>query len=154
MDHQEPFERLQCQLDAITAGLNRGGLNYGVSAGFFRVADGAGSPLSDILRKCLKARCVVGNTVDTKPEELCEEVTRCLSYSGDKGAGPKPSQIRKLAPAIQQFENDLHESLGLSEECQEFWLKEGHPYYPVFWDFAFVIYGTRDAYVLIASSSD
>jgi hypothetical protein len=35
-----------------------------------------------------------------------------------------------------------------------FWLKAGHPAYPVFWGFAFVIAGPRGAEVFVGSSSD
>jgi hypothetical protein len=35
-----------------------------------------------------------------------------------------------------------------------FWLKEGHPFYPVFWDFAYVIEKDGDAFVFIGASSD
>jgi hypothetical protein len=37
---------------------------------------------------------------------------------------------------------------------ERFWRKEGHPAYPVFWDFAFVIAGPTEAEVFIGSSSD
>ena len=36
----------------------------------------------------------------------------------------------------------------------QFWLRDGHPAYPVFWDFAFVIAGSAGGQVFIGSSSD
>jgi hypothetical protein len=35
-----------------------------------------------------------------------------------------------------------------------FWLEEGHPFYPVQWDFAYVLAGHNGAEVFIGSSSD
>jgi hypothetical protein len=35
-----------------------------------------------------------------------------------------------------------------------FRLKEGHPFYPVFWDFAFLIEIDQESILLMASSSD
>jgi len=37
---------------------------------------------------------------------------------------------------------------------KRFWLKQGHPAYPVFWDFAFVVIGTQQVELFIGSSSD
>lgn len=41
-----------------------------------------------------------------------------------------------------------------ADTIMSFWLKEGHPFYPVFWDFAFLIEKNNDAIVFIGSSSD
>jgi hypothetical protein len=37
---------------------------------------------------------------------------------------------------------------------RRFWLKDGHPSYPVFWGFAYVIAGPRGANIFVGSSSD
>jgi hypothetical protein len=48
----------------------------------------------------------------------------------------------------------------LAGKCQQsativsFWLKDGHPFYPVFWDFACVKIAPGTAEVFIGSSSD
>jgi hypothetical protein len=48
----------------------------------------------------------------------------------------------------------LDHALAAALLVQSFWLKKGHPDYPVFWDFAFVIAGSSAAEVFIGSSSD
>ena len=41
-----------------------------------------------------------------------------------------------------------------AERVALFWLKNGHPAYPVFWDFAFAAYTDEGVHVLMGSSSD
>ena len=48
----------------------------------------------------------------------------------------------------------IEQSVVGATVIERFWLKEGHPAYPVFWDFAFVIAGPHETKVFIGSSSD
>jgi hypothetical protein len=49
---------------------------------------------------------------------------------------------------------ELREEFGHSDSIYYLWFAAGHPYYPVFWDFAFLIERQRDSFLFIGSSSD
>jgi hypothetical protein len=48
----------------------------------------------------------------------------------------------------------LEQFAAPSTAIWSFWLKDGHPHYPVQWDFAYVLAGPGGAEVFIGSSSD
>ena len=49
---------------------------------------------------------------------------------------------------------DLKELFVDHSKVVSFLLDSGHPFYPVFWDFAFLIRKSESSYVFIGSSSD
>jgi hypothetical protein len=84
------------------------------------------------------------------------EVEQALRYAGDPSSGPRATVLQS-----SQFEELLDIVLTHLEQASSdaisitnFWLKEGHPAYPVFWDVAFVIIGAKQVVVFIRLSSD
>jgi hypothetical protein len=49
---------------------------------------------------------------------------------------------------------ELKSKVDVASLLAHFWLQEGHPAYPVFWDFAFVVAGPEGGLVFLGSSSD
>lgn len=99
-----------------------------------------------------------------KPEfiEVCDmekmllRVRDDISWNGDEGAFPN----RKYLFA-SDFNTDLEDALAklrrLLKDATGFWefvLVEGHPFYPVFWEFSFLIKSPDKNYIFIGSSSD
>lgn len=79
-----------------------------------------------------------------------------FDYQGDDGSHPGRDYLASMT-----FKQDADFVMAQLEGLVSgaslltlFWLKEGHPFYPVFWDFAFMIERGDDAFVLIGSSSD
>ena len=60
----------------------------------------------------------------------------------------------KLFEAPGLAGESVTELVTKSEQVMGFWLKAGHPFYPVYWDYAFLFEVGNDAFVLIGSSSD
>jgi hypothetical protein len=132
------------------------GWNYQVSLKIFRTPFVAGATPEEYVKAALGNGTTVGGLQIVTPSELAQEVETSLRYSGDQGHGPKPDALKS-----SQFDDLVRLVLGyLADECQRcsavvsFWLKEGHPFYPVFWDFAYLIVTSGNAEVFVGSSSD
>jgi hypothetical protein len=55
---------------------------------------------------------------------------------------------------IDELKEALLQLAGASKKIQRFWLQDGHPAYPGFWDFAFLFWEAGKATIVIGSSSD
>ena len=80
----------------------------------------------------------------------------CFEFNGDEGSYPNHKYLTS-----EKFKNDLGQLLEQIGEffsdnsgISKFWLKQGHPFYPVYWDFAFLIRKSDSYFILIGSSSD
>ena len=99
---------------------------------------------------------VVGGMQPVSSEAVLSEVEQALRYAGDVGSGPiatvltSPEFETLLGTVLSHLKHVLSEARTITS----FWLKQGHPAYPVFWDFAFVIVGTQQVEIFIGSSSD
>ena len=121
--------------------------------------DPAASPndqLSSILGRTLpKNEIVIGGSQPSNVGKLISDISSAIAHVGDSGYGPIPERIE--SDKFQHLLRDtIHECkvLCADSRIERFWLKEGHPAYPVFWDFAFAIRHEYGCEILIGSSSD
>lgn len=115
-----------------------------------------GEPAAWYVSQALGPSAVVTGSVPVTGPEIIAEVERSLRYAGDEGSGPEPAVLRarrfdELVPAVL---SELERAAAGASLLAEFRLREGHPAYPVFWDFAYVIAGPAGGMVFIGSSSD
>ena len=136
--------------------LNEGSLNYAVFLLARAVPLRGDGPSEALVRAALGHAAVVGGIQDVSREEMLEEVGAAISHVGDRGSGPAAGVVASarfhalLAAALA----DLDARARVATKVESFWLKKGHPAYPVFWDFAFLVTGSAEALVFIGSSSD
>jgi hypothetical protein len=131
-------------------------LNYAADFILYSCPGFAGKSLTEILPAALGHPVVIGGSRSATAQELLKDFREGVEYSGDYGSHPNLAFL-----ASEQFKAVVSELLGWFEEFTAeanqiigFWLKQGHPFYPVFWDFAYVIEKGQDAFVFIGSSSD
>lgn len=141
---------------ALANYLNASGLNYSVFLRLYKVSHGEHASSNEVITAALGEQTVIGNCIDVTSEEALSEIRESLSYAGDDSAGPAPSALKseRFATLLASV---LAESASIASQAkltQNFWLNEGHPAYPVFWDFAFLFRGINDSAILIGSSSD
>jgi hypothetical protein len=133
------------------------GCNYTVFLWHYHdAAASSNEELAAILSRTLpKPEILVGGSQPSSVEELISDIAAGIGHVGGSGYGPIPERIRS-----EQFQRLLR---GAIDECkllcgdssiELFWLKQGHPAYPVFWDFAFAIRRKQGCDILIGSSSD
>lgn len=116
----------------------------------------AGESLDTVVTAALGNEARVGGAQSATREEIMDALQTALHYKGDDGAHPslnylKSSQSKEDFDAVTAEVQDI---LDHSDLLLSFWLESGHPFYPVFWDFAFLIETAEDSILFIASSSD
>jgi len=114
----------------ISRKLFRNSLNYCATFKLFSCGETAGKSLEDLVQLNFGDHAVVGGSAISTAQQVVDELSAALNYRGDHG---------------------LYPSLDYLESTES---KEGHPFYPVFWDLAFLIETDQESILLIASSSD
>jgi len=133
------------------------GTNYVVSLRVYRLPFSPDASAEHYIAQALGPAAVSGGSSRATEQEVLTEVEESLRHEGDNGYGPPPSalQSQKYEELVSLVLSHLHQGLRAAALIERFWLKEGHPeFYPVYWDFAFVIAGPTAAEVFVGSSSD
>jgi hypothetical protein len=150
-------EKINSLLAKMWSELNDNSSNYTATIEIFSAVGMAGESIEKIVSKALDKAIILGRTHSISPNEILNEIASSLEYNkGGTATHPNLKFIasNKFLLLKQEILNHLQTLLSSSEQTIQFWLKEGYPFYPVFWDYAFVIENKSDAYVLIGSASD
>ena len=147
---------INSSLEALCTKLGEDSLNYGVRIRLFTSSRMAGRSVSDTVSTALGTAVIVGGTSSTDRAEVVQAIKDGLEYAGDEGSFPNRAflasdEFQKKKAEVLSFVDGL---VADADQLISFWLKKGHPFYPVFWDFAFVIEKGADSFVLVGSSSD
>lgn len=155
-DHAASLQMNPKTLLALVELLNRNGTNYTVFLKCYSVPVQFGALSEQLIRAALGVRAVVGGVQTVTPSELSMDVQSSLSFAGDSGAGPDPGAIHSedFDTLVATLLADIDAVARVALRVEQFWLKEGHPAYPVFWDFAYLFTTASEAVCLIGSSSD
>ena len=140
-------------LNKVTKKLNSRSLNYVASVEIYPIRSEGN--VEQIIKSVFGSEAIVGGTVVSDKDELFKELMFGLSYAGDTGAYASLKYVGSAEHErdLNNIKNKLKPLLANCSKVTSFWLKEGHPFYPVFWDFAFLIDG-NEKFILIGSSSD
>ena len=144
-------------LAAISKKLFRTSLNYCADFKLFVSKETAGEPLESVVKTILGEHAEIGIAQPTTKNDVIDELKDALQYRGDHGSHPSLDYLDSTESRIDfdqlicRIQRLLDDSF---DDIQSFWLKEGHPFYPVFWDFAFLIRTCDESILFIGSSSD
>jgi len=129
------------------------GINYKVWFNLYGPTDPE-MGLSDALKKLVSKDCEISGVVPSTPNEAISEIMDMVLYKGDTGSGPLELESKKVE--ISELMGKVFSSIGIedAEMVVEFGFKNGHPSYPVFWDFAYDIHSKGQRWIFIGSSSD
>ena len=150
------IEYLNNKINVILGLINENSLNYVAEISIFPAIPSAGRTTNEIVNEVLGSNAVIGNTFSATAKEVVKEFTSALNYVGDSGAHPNKEYVstEQHKAHITDLERKLKPILSKAWKITGFTLKEGHPFYPVFWDFAFNIEIDGESHVVIGSSSD
>jgi len=130
-------------------------INYSV---FLRVYSGGappGLPTAQAIAAILGAECIVSDVCNLDAGQMEAVLRNNLAYAGNAGAGPGTAtlaslQFRQLLDAIIE---DCRAKHARSRVAGSFTIADdGHPAYPVFWDFN-LFFCDADSYTLVVGSS-
>ncbi len=147
---------LPATMSAICDLLNLGSINYTVFLQSSDLSLPGDRPSAEVVQAALGTGAVVGGAGSVTVAELVDEVQARLRYPGASGAGPAPGVIdsTRFKELLATLTTELRAVCARASSIEQFWLKAGHPAYPVFWDFAFLVRSEAVSHVLIGSSSD
>jgi hypothetical protein len=151
------YSEINDSLASISKNLYRTSLNYCADFRLFVSTETVGKPLEDVVRTILGEHAEIGIAQPATKEDVIDKLKDALQYRGDHGSHPSmdyldstESQI-DFGQVICKIQRMLDDSF---DDIQSLWLKAGHPFYPVFWDFAFLIRTRSESILFIGSSSD
>ncbi len=137
-------------------------VNYTVSLRHYCVPR-ASSP-EETIRAALGPAAVVGGLDgggslwghEEADSDVAAHIENCLRWRGEEGSQPDPAvldsdEFNQLVEKLVAF---VRREMSTATAVHAFWLRQGHPFYPVYWDFAVLFEHARDATILIGSSSD
>ena len=150
------IDTLNLKLENILEKINDDSMNYVANIQFFEAEGSAGEKAENIIKKALGSSALLGRTSTATEKEVIDELKQGLEYAGSEGAYPNKKYVgsEKHKNEVKAILKEVRNFTSTSSQIIGFWLKEGHPFYPVFWDFAFIIEQGKNAYVFIGSSSD
>lgn len=143
-------------LEEIADLLQENATNYSVFLQAYEVPFVGGETASAIIHNGLGVEAVLGGIDDVDVDTVWAEVADALLFPGDDGAGPDGAKLmsESFIALIDELREALLQLAAASKKIQRFWLQDGHPAYPVFWDFAFLFWEAGKATIVIGSSSD
>lgn len=136
--------------------LNEGSYNYNIFLQSYSVRRPSRGSSEQLVRMALGDEAVVGKIDAVTPEDMQAQVASSIAYVGDSGSGPRLEGLnsQRLKDLLAALLADLAQASSQATKVEQFWLEAGHPHYPVFWDFAFILTSAKEASILIGSSSD
>ncbi|MER2494914.1 hypothetical protein ABS858_02305 [Vibrio neptunius] len=129
------------------------GINYEVWFNLYGPADPE-LGLTGTLKRLISKDCEVSGVVPSTPNEAMSEIMDMVLYKGYTGLGPLELESKKSE--ISELMGKVFSSIGIedAEIVVKFGFKNGHPAYPVFWDFAYDIHSKGQRWIFVGSSSD
>ena len=147
--------------DAVEATLDRlqfmlSGGNYALSLGLWRVPIRPDWSAPAYVAAALGPAAEVGEVRPVPGPDVVADIERCLRHYGDRGHGPDTSVLASVEcdRAIGRVRGYLQRSAADAGPLLKFALRNGHPFCPVWWDFAYMWVKPWVAVVFLGSSSD
>jgi hypothetical protein len=144
------------RLDGIARRLFWGSLNYSARFRVFEAGACAGESAQFVVQRALGESATLGGTYPISIAEALEDIESGFLWAGDVGSHPNRQVVgsEEYREEVRELLTEFTKWIAEATQLTGIWLKEGHPFYPVFWDYAFIVEQHPDAYVLIGSSSD
>lgn len=151
------FDQLRKNMYLFANNVNTGDVgNYLASFALYQVNDIIDTDFDAIIKECLGKQAGLAATRSITSREILDDVRQALEYKGDDGSHPNRNYLSgdQSAVDIDEILDQLDSLCTSAEVLAEIRLKDWHPFYPVFWDFAFLFVLKERAIVFIGSSSD
>jgi len=144
------------KLALVLEKINQNSLNYVAHVVLYPPTIVGANSTEESVKSVLGGNVQIEEISQVSSQNVTSELKLSLGYSGDYGSHPNNDYVGSelYKTHITDLENKLKPLLASATKILSFVIKEGHSFYPVFWDFAFSIEANGEAYVFIGSSSD
>lgn len=131
------------------------GRNYTVFFHVYSVQHDIDSDPASIIQSVLPD-AVLGWIVDCDVQTALRKFDHNIRYCGSDSHGPDQGVIdsAEFRSVFATVRSDFQTACFSAVSVHDFWLRDGHPAYPVFWGFAFLIRQGKQSDIWIGSSSD
>lgn len=155
-DFESQIKDFDKQLEDVVDLIHGETLNYVAEVVLYPGVIIGSKSIDAIVKAILGPEAVIRNTSPANAQEVQEELNYALSYAGYESSHPCKEYVGSEAQKkhLLELSNKLELFLSCASKITAFNLLSGHPFYPVFWDFAFIIEVADKAYIFIGSSSD
>ncbi|ABD82201.1 hypothetical protein [Saccharophagus degradans] len=147
---------LEVYLDEILFKINGLALNYVADIKLFLVKDISLNNGGDIVRSAVDSSVKVGQIYESNNKEVLDAIKRALTYEGTESSHPNMEFVG--TEHHKYLMGLLLEKMGVclrkASNVQSFTFQRGHPFYPIYWDFSYILKFRDSIYVLVGSSSD
>ena len=132
------------------------GYNYQVFLRTYTAKHDHNADIAAIVAAALGDKTTVRNTYTHTTDELVATIKSHLEYRGDDSSGPIADRLDgpEFSALLNTLLNRVRELCWSSVSVTGLWIADGHPAYPVFWDFAYLFRGAESSTIFIGSSSD
>jgi hypothetical protein len=136
--------------------LNEDGTNYTAFLRSYSTDVVTNQSIQEIVRCMIGDEAVIDNVQEVDFSEVELELRESIGYLGDESAGPGVAALEtpEFLTLLEVICEDAKAQSLRSTSLCTFRFKNGHPAYPVFWDFAFLFVGASKCELLVGSSSD
>jgi len=143
-DRKDEFKRIEHLLY---------GYNYKVWFNLYGPGDTEHS-LEQVMRDLVSKDCILSGVAPTSARDAKKEIMGMVLSGGDDTFGP--IDIESKSDEITELIDSVLSDIYFTESTLivEFGFKEGHPNYPVYWDFAYDIHAQDKRWLFVGSSSD
>lgn len=136
--------------------LNANGWNYTVTLLTWSLPANNGIETADYIRTALGSATIVGKVSPVQGNDVIDTIKYSLTYLGDRDHGPLPEILlsQEFLNLQQTILDDAQQNITQADSSWSFTLLEGHPAYPVFWDFSYILVSRSEVNIIIGSASD
>ena len=143
-------------LQRIVTALETDATNYSIFLAAYDVMPERTEDPEDMIRRTCGEQAVVAGLESVGGAAVWAEIEEALTYRGDPGSGASAAVLEagEFAALLEELKGEVGRMAGDAAKVMRFRLEEGHPAYPVFWDFAFLFQREHGGTILIGASSD
>jgi len=136
--------------------LNSDGVNYSVFLRAYSGVPESASDIDSIVNGVIGHDVVLDGVRDANVSEVVATLRQSFGYVGDESAGPGASVLgsTEFSRLLGSIRDSVVQLSQTAYGIKSFEFAEGHPAYPVFWDFAYLFLGNDKHVLLVGSSSD
>jgi hypothetical protein len=151
-------KKIKDAFNAVCWKLNRGDVaNYQASIGLFGSDDDQSEMSEDSsVKSILGLMAEPTRFQKCDLDEMLSDVSHCIDWKGDYASHPnrKYHSTKDYLEDIDDAFSKLKKLFGMSLNISQFKIQKGHPFYPVYWEFAYLVKLPDKDYVFIGSCSD